>query len=204
MPNPLRDESPVIYCLESVWRHDEDDKDLRSRDSTVEPLLQFLEVNGYWDYRHRDVATRGELKYYLANEWCRCSYGSILYVCTHGSPGSITLSDQQHIDFEELALDLADACEGCHVHLGGCAVLNIEASKLESFKRATGAAVVSGFKKDNIGWTDLKLPGVLAELMLFSALSGVNYSDGRKYGRRLKSIKEKMEERFEDCDFAYI
>jgi len=126
----LKDKSPVIYCLESIWRNDEED--LRSRDYTVEPLLRFLQVNEYWDYRYRDVATRGELRYYLANEWWRCTYGSILYITTHGSPGSISLSDGS-IDFDELALDLANACEGCHVHFGGCAVANIEVIKLESF-----------------------------------------------------------------------
>lgn len=204
MPKAQRDKSPVIYCLESVWRYDEDTTDLRSRDSTVEPLLQFLKVNDYWDYRHRDVATRGEMKYYLANEWWRCDYGSILYFSTHGSPGSITLSDQHHICFEELAVGLADACEQCHVHFGGCAVLDVDKSKLENFKKATGAAVVSGFKSDNIGWTDLQLPGALAELMLFSALSGVKYSDGRSYGKRLRKVKKAMEERFDDCKFDYI
>ena len=204
MPKRLRDKSPVIYCLEGVWRYDDDDEDLRSRDSTVQPLLQFLEANEYWDCRHRDVATRGELIYYLDNEWWRCTDGSILYLCTHGSPGSISLSDLQSIDFEELAVKLAGACGDCHVHFGGCAVLDIDRSELESFKNATGAAVVSGFKKDNIGWTDLKLPGVLAELMLFSALSGVDYGDGRSYGRRLRAIKEKMEERFNDCEFEYV
>jgi len=40
--------------------------------------------------------------------------------------------------------------------------------------------------------------------MLFSALSGVNYSDGRSYGKRLRSIKKRMEERFSDCLFEYI
>ncbi len=204
MPRALRDKSPVVYCLESVWRYDEDETDFRSRDATVQPVLQFLEVNEYWDFRHRDVATREELFYYLDNEWWRCKEGSILYLSTHGSPGSITLSDQHTVYFEELADKLAAACRHCHVHFGGCAVLDIGRSQLEGFKKTTEAAVVSGFKKDNIGWTDLKLPGVLAELMLFSALSGVDYSDGRTYGSRLKMIKEKMEERFNDCEFDYV
>ena len=40
--------------------------------------------------------------------------------------------------------------------------------------------------------------------MLFSALSGVNYSDGESYGRRLRRIKDKMSERFDDCHFEYV
>lgn len=204
MPKPLTDETPVIYCLEGVWRNDEDEQDIRSRDSSVEPLLRFLEVNEYWPFRHRNVATRGELKYYLENEWWRCQYGSILYISTHGSPGSISLSDQHSIDLEELADDLADRCSGCHVHFGGCAVMDVGEGQLENFKSRTGAVVVSGFAQDNIGWTDLKLPGVLAELMLFSALSGVNYSDGRSYGSKLRKIERVMNERFDDCDFHYI
>ena len=74
---------------------------------------------------------------------------------------------------------------------------------VEDFLKNTDAAVVSGFKRDNIGWSDLKMPGVLAEAMLFSALSNVNYHDGRNYGKRLSVIKQYMDERFGDCDFYY-
>ena len=76
------DEKPVIYCLEGIWR--DDSKDGRSCDWSVEPMLRLLEVAEYWDYRHRDVATKAEFDYYLTNEWSRCHTGSILYLATHG------------------------------------------------------------------------------------------------------------------------
>lgn len=199
----LRDKEPVIYCLEGVWRHD-DNQDLRSHDGSVEPMLRFLDVNQYWPYRHRDVATFPELEYYLINEWWRCKYGSVLYIATHGSPSAISLSTGEDVSLDQMAILLEDKCEECHVHFGGCAVVSDEDERVWEFKRKTGAAIVSGFRTDGIGWSDMDLPAALAELMLFSALSGVNFADGRSYKPRLKKIKEAMKERFDDCDFQFV
>ena len=204
----LQDEKPVIYCLEGVWRADE--QDWRSHDWSVEPMLRLLEVNDKWPYRHRDVATKGELKYYLRNEWSRCMYGSILYITTHGSPGTIYLNEEdgKGVSLEILASILEkadDGCEKCHVHFGGCSVVSEDVKdRIREFKARTGAAGVSGFQSDNIGWTDIELPGVLAELMLFSALSDVKISDGRSYPKGIRRIQAAMDERFEDCKLQFV
>lgn len=204
----LRDKRPVIYCLEGVWRADE--QDWRSHDWSVEPMLRLLEVNDQWPYRHRDVATKAELKYYLRNEWSRCTYGSILYITTHGSPGTIYLNeeDENGVSLESLASILVkdgDGCEKCHVHFGGCSIVSEDVGdRIREFKARTGAAGVSGFQSDNIGWTDIELPGVLAELMLFSALSSVKISDGRIYPSRIKRIQVAMDDRFDDCKLQFV
>ena len=204
----LRDEKPVIYCLEGVWRADE--QDWRSHDWSVEPMLRLLEVNDQWPYRHRDVATKAELKYYLHNEWSRCKYGSILYITTHGSPGTIHLNeeDENGVSLSDLASILekaVDGCEKCHVHFGGCSVVSKEVEdRIREFKVRTGAVGVSGFQSNNIGWTGIKLPGMLAELMLFSALSDVKIDDGRSYPKKIKRIQAAMDERFEDCKLQFV
>lgn len=213
----MRDKDPVIYCLQGVWRDDHDPVDKRSRDPSVEPILQYLKQNEYWDFRYRDVATKAELAYYLDKEWSLCTEGSILYLPTHGSPGCISLSTENDVyliedlkpasdpkeDDDLVSLFNSWSQENCHIHFGGCAVMKNADQWVEDFLSSTGAAVVSGFKQDNIGWSDLELPGVLVEAMLFSALSDVNYHDGRSYVKRLQKIKRHMDERFDDCDFYY-
>lgn len=211
----MRDKKPVIYCLEGVFRDDDDPVDLRSSDATVEPILQYLKQNDYWDYRYRDVATTAELAYYLDKEWALCRVGSILYLSTHAGPGCITLSSGNDVyvtaDLKRASRSEEDdltwllsgwSQENCHIHFGGCAVMANADEWVEDFLENTGAAVVSGFKQDNIGWSDLEIPGVLAEAMLFSALSDVNYGDGRNYKKRLLKIKSRMDDRFDDCDFS--
>ncbi|MCY4343699.1 MAG: hypothetical protein OXE83_09035 [Gammaproteobacteria bacterium] len=66
------------------------------------------------------------------------------------------------------------------------------------------SSTVSGFKSNNVGWTGIELPGVLANLMLFSALSGVKIGDGRSHPHGLKRIKAEMGQRFDDCKFQFV
>ena len=216
---PIRDKKEVIYCLEGIWRHDtEDSYDQRSQDSSVRPLLEYLKVNEYWDFRHRNVATLEEVAYYLEYEWSKCTLGSLLWLPMHGSPGCICPSSGTDIYLTEsvkptsvppgtpdLARLLSNQgyCEDCHVHFSGCAIMENYRDWIDDFMWYSGAAVVSGFIKDNIGWSDISLPGVLAEMMLFSALEGVNYSDKRNFGKRMERIQIAMNERFDDCEFFY-
>ena len=214
-----RDKNAVIYCLEGVWRHVNDRTDRRSHDGSVEPLLQYLKQNDYWDFRHRNVATIAELKYFLDNEWVLCSEGSILYFATHGAPGSMTLGTGQDVYMTSSLLPSRDDCSGgsadlvsllssvpqknCHIHFCGCAVLAQSGNWIDEFIKSTKFSVVSGYTAHNLGWTDDALPAVLADVMLFSQLSGVDYSDGRKFEPRLKKTQKSMDCRFKDCGFSY-
>ena len=214
-----RDMNPVIYCLEGVWRDDQSDR--RSKDSSVEPLLQYLKQNGYWDYRHRSVATIAELKYFLDNEWVLCTEGSILYFPTHGSPGCISLGTGQDVYMTKnldrgcdvpkdnstdlVSLLSSGSQEHCHVHFCGCAVLDKSDDWVDEFIKQTNFAVVSGYVSDNLGWTDVELPAILADVMLFSHLSEseINYVDGRNFEPKLKKVQKFMDLRFRDCGFFY-
>ena len=214
-----RDRNAVIYCLEGVWRHVDDQTDRRSHDGSVEPLLQYLKQNDYWDFRHRNVATIAELRYFLDNEWVLCSEGSIPYFATHGAPGSITLGTGQDVYMTSSLYKNRDVCscesadlvsllssvsqEHCHIHFCGCSVLAQSGNWIDEFIKNTKFSVVSGYTADNLGWTDVALPAVLADVMLFSQLSGVNYSDGRSFEPRLKKTQKSMDCRFKDCGFSY-
>ena len=214
-----RDVDPVIYCLEGVWRQIDDQQDQRSRDASVEPLLQYLKSNEYWDFRHRNVATVPELKYFLDNEWSRCTEGSILYLPTHGSPGCISLgtghdvymiarlnisSDQRPDEMPDLISLLSSwDQDNCHLHFCGCAIFEDNEDWIDEFIDKTKFAVVSGYTQKDLGWTDAELPAVLADIMLFSQLSEVDYSDKSKFEPILREIQEVMDCRFKDCGFFY-
>ena len=218
--NPARDKVPVIYCLQGVWRYEDDPDDQRSHDASIKPLLEYLKEAEYWDYRHRDVATIEELQYYLDYEWQLCTENSILYLSTHGSPGSISLSGNNHVYMTSAqastarrrkdlsSLDKVMILENtdfsnCHVHFCGCAVMSNANEWADEFLESTNATVVSGYISKETGWTDLKLPAILADVMLFSALADVNYRDGRSYTTKLRNIQKHMNKRFADCKFYY-
>jgi hypothetical protein len=68
-----------IFCLEGLW-----DNDLK-RKSTVQPILNMLEVNDGVKYIHQDVATIEELEFYL-KQW-KQQDTAIFQYCTGISRG---------------------------------------------------------------------------------------------------------------------
>lgn len=192
-----------IYCIEGVWGYE----------GSVEPMLEMLRKLGQWDYRRRDCATAAELKYYLDNEWephgsrrQRPKY-SVLYLATHGSPGSITLSGDEYFGLDTLGEWLEGRCQNCLVHFGGCEILggkdvNATDQRIKTFLRKTEARGISGYGKP-VGWTDVRGPAAVAlELMLFSTISTeqINLADGRSFRKLTKPVNE-LKKKFEKCEF---
>ena len=138
-----------IFCLEGEWN-----QDLTKRDS-VEPVLELLERLEIAKYIHRDVATRDELDYYLA-EWAgdRRRYRSfrVLYLAFHGEPGMIDLG-RDTIDLDTLAEPLAGRCGGRIIHFSSCLSLAAGDAELKRFAGTTGAIAVTGYEKE-VGWLD--------------------------------------------------
>ena len=155
-----RDDQPVVYCLEGVWRQDDDQ---RTSDSSVKPCLDFLKINELWDVRHRDVATADELKWYIQNEWAHCRPDSILYLATHGWDEGISLSEGNDIfllpsgqsDSNKSLVSMLESIAtdnvARHIHFGGCAVMADHTNWTDTFHKRTGMTVISGFKADNVG-----------------------------------------------------
>lgn len=200
-----------IYCIEGHWGSDK-----REVEPSVEPMLQLLHGLGQWEYARRDCATVEELVYFLDAEWCRCQYGSILYVATHGAPGEIHLSTKHAVTLEQLAVHLSDFCGDCLVHFGGCEVLNVPNSCLKDFMEETGAMGVSGYTVeagwtsvvDSSGGTRVPVPGAPAlalELLFFSTLATekVDLTKGKLF-RRLRRVADDLIERFPDCGFRML
>ena len=190
-----------IYCIEGVW-----DYGAREVEPSVEPLLEMLRRQDQWNYLRRDCATTGELKHYLYHEWVRCTPGSVLYIATHGGHGSISLSDDEYLGLDTLGELLAQQCEDCLVHFGGCEVLGggerAAQQRVRTFLDATGAMGVSGYGAET-GWTDvLWAPAAALELLLFSSIRAreIDLADGKHF-KRLSKIVNKLQNQFADCEF---
>ena len=190
-----------IYCLEGVW-----DYGGREVEPSVEPLLEMLRRQGQWDYIRRDCATTAELKHYLNHEWARCKRESVLYIATHGSHGSIWLSNNECLGLDTLGELLAGQCEDRLVHFGGCEVLGGDEHathrRIKTFLEATGAMGLSGYATTT-GWTDvLWAPAAALELMLFSSIwsQDIDLAAGRHF-KRLSKIVTELQGKFIDCEF---
>jgi hypothetical protein len=118
---------PGIFCLEGEW-----DPDLRVRDS-VQPLLDLLERLSIARTIHRDVATREELRYYLA-KWKQKRYRNypVLYLTSHGESGCLKLG-KETIDLTELGAMLKGAAKGRVIYFGSCMTLNESDVPLKDF-----------------------------------------------------------------------
>lgn len=187
-----------IYCIEGHW-----DYGKREVEPSVEPILQALQRLGLWDYSRRDCATASELKYWLDNEWDRCEAGSILYLATHGSAGTISLSDhpEGEVSMEQIEAWGVDV-GNCLVHFGGCHGLNLDEDRIRRFLETTEASAVSGYLVEG-GWTD-SAPTLALELMYFASIAErkIELRDGRSAKPGLKRLAEDLRKRFCDCEFV--
>ncbi len=191
-----------IYCIEGVW-----DYGGREVEPSVEPMLEMLRRQGQWAaYARRDCATTEEFKHYINHEWChRCKTGSVLYIASHGSEGGIRLSDDHPLGLDTLGELLAESCEHCLVHFGGCEVLGGDEDtvrrRVKTFLEKTWAMGVSGYSVET-GWTGTWAPALGLELMLFSSIKeeGIQLEDGRHFPA-LRRVVKGLRERFDDCGF---
>lgn len=176
-----------IYCIEGQWNWGKQEVE-----PSVEPILQMLQKMGQWNYARRDCATLEELRFWLQHEWnTRCREGSILYIASHGSNGSIWLTSQEgyknkEIRIDKLSEETALDCTNCLVHFSGCSVVAGKEGRerVRKFIRDTNAACVTAYSK-SVAWADvISAPAVALELMLFSSIrqKGVTFSDGRSVG----------------------
>ena len=135
-----------IYCLEvGEWFGS------LKKKTSVEPLLQLLEESPLRvPYIHRDIATYGELVFYL-NKWTQAKHNDypILYLAFHGEPGEIALAKQNgrttYLSTEDLFSDLKGRCHKRIIHFGACSVLNIHGHTVNRYLRESCALAISGY-----------------------------------------------------------
>ena len=193
-----------IYCIEGIHEWG-----ARYIEPTIEPMLKMLSDGvGLWKFVRRDCATESELKWYLEHEWYyRCSEGSVLYFCSHGSPAVVDLSDGDGFDLGQLALQLEpDGCQGCYVHFGGCNTFE-NPEKVEEFVDRTGAWAASGYENES-GWIGIESNGVALEYGLLSSIaanSAVSIEIGNhRHKQRLRNVEESLKTAFPDLRFQIL
>ena len=171
-----------IFCLETIWFDERSNPSARS-------LLELLERLQRVPFVHRDVSTKEEMDFCLGR-WVGRSTNKkdyqlgdlgILYLGFHGSPGQISLrEDQSHwhdedeVDLEEIGKSLAHEdnkydCSGSVIHFASCSVLRAPA-RAEELRKQVGAACVSGYTKSvesTTSWAfELMYLALLSELLM--------------------------------------
>lgn len=200
-------EAKRIYCIEGVhnWDKAHEEPSANSMIAQVKNL-----GSEYWKYHTlRSCATLQELEYRLKYEWPKsCSKGSVLYFNTHGSPGLITLAEEDGYR-QVIGLDTLKHwvdCTGCHVHFGGCAIFGCDPKILYSFLEQTNASSISGYAADDINWLDPEKPGLVCESILFDLLGRVSFENKREKlaDDMYYDIQQKLNGRFADCEFLML
>lgn len=151
---------PGVFALEGDWADD-----LRHGGS-MRPVFDLLASQRLLQLVHRDVGTTAELEYY-AQKLMHGRYKRfrILHLAFHGNPGKLWVGDD-HVDLEQLADLLGEACSDRLVHFGSCSTMRVSPERLAAFKEQTGAVAVSGYLK-NVGWIE----SCAFEMILFDTLT---------------------------------
>ena len=180
-----------IFCIEGLW-----DPDLRVS-SSVQPLLDLLNLNALISYIHMDAATHEEFEFYV-KKWLQKRYNQypILYIASHGSENGIKVGKNPY-SIEALADLLAAKCANRIIMFSSCSTLRIGKRVLRDFLKRTEALAVCGYRVD-VDW----LRSTAFELLLFSQMQKNEFS-----GRGADAIERAATEiarSFKDLDFDIV
>ena len=186
-----RGQTKGIFCIEGIW-----DPDLRTP-SSVEPLLELLNLNALIDYIHVDCATVEEFEFYIG-KWMQKRYDRypILYVATHGSASELQIGRNSY-SIEALGTLMEGKCANRFIMFSSCSTLRIAKRELRSFLERTGALAVCGYRVD-VNW----LRSTAFELLLLSQIQKNEFS-----GRGAEAIDNaatKIARSFRDLDFGIV
>jgi hypothetical protein len=186
-----RGQSKGIFCIEGLW-----DPDLRVS-SSVEPLLDLLNLNAWLDYIHVDAATPTEFEFYVS-KWTQKRYDRfpILYIASHGSKSEIRLGREIY-SIDALADLLEGKCANRFIMFSSCSTLRIDKRVLKRFLKKTGALAVCGYSVD-VNW----LRSTAFELLLLSEIQDNEFS-----GRGAEAIVREATElarSFRDLKFVIV
>lgn len=153
-----------VYSLEGDWSGDP------KRRLSIEPMLAIIDQHFTDTPAHRhihyDVATPGELEFYL-KQWTRPRFQShpILYIAFHGQVGELRLNANDSVSLDRLEELLAGHCHRRIIHFAACNMLGVHGNRLNRFLANTGALAVSGYECE-IDW----ILSAAFELVLLSKL----------------------------------
>ena len=136
-----------IFSIENVWFEEKDDGSIEPDVTSFEPILNALRRCYGMPFVSRDVATTGELQFFI-KRWCRypMSY-PILHIGIHGTPGEVHLGDGS-VSLPEIARWIRDevSCKNCIVHFSSCSALR--GTDMAPFLDGEGGfSAVSGYGK---------------------------------------------------------
>lgn len=153
-----------IFCVESLWS-----SDTGSQRTSVAPFLEY--IGRSYGVRHTifDCGTVEELSLRLGKSHKK-GYG-ILYFAGHGRKGKFLLDGGVEVTLEQLAGMMNGHFNGWYIHFASCSVLNVNLKDAKKFKRDTGAARISGYRKD----VDWKESGALDLIWLSHLVSGERF-----------------------------
>ncbi len=134
-----------VFCLETEWTQTV--HDLKKK-STVLSLLEFM--NGALDvpYVFRQVAALEDFDYYICHLQ-NPSYDAydVIYLCFHGSEGSIHFADKSDYTLKDFAIEHKGIFKGRTVIFDSCSTLKLDEEDLSKVKRLTGARMIVGYTK---------------------------------------------------------
>ncbi len=186
-----RGQTKGIFCIEGLW-----DPDLRVS-SSVEPLLDLLNLNALISYIHMDAATHEEFEFYV-KKWMQKRYDGypILYIASHGSESGIKVGKDAY-SVGALADLLAGKCANRIIVFSSCSTLRIAKRELRRFLEKTEALAVCGYRVD-VDW----LRSTAFELLLFAQIQKNEFS-----GRGAEAIDRAATEiarSFKDLNFSIV
>lgn len=168
-----------IYCLEGMWN----DYNLKDQ-SSVTPLLEFLQKSNNCNYIHHDCATKDELQFFL-KKWTQKSISKkfpILYLACHGDQEKIFLNRKDYMTLDEIAEILKDQCYGKVFYFGSCSTLKADKRRIQNFLTKTNALAAIGYRVD-VDW----MKSSACDLLVFEALQ-----DDMLDSRGIEKIKDKI------------
>ena len=169
-----------IFCLETEWTQSVHDM---KKVSPVQSLLEFVSNTLDVQYVFRQVAVLQDFDYYIRHLEA-ATYGAydIVYLCFHGSKGSIQFADKFDYSLLKLADDYNGLFTGRTIIFDSCCTLKLNEDDMRRVKTQTGARIIIGYTKS----VDL-VSSFVFELWLLSALIRRPY-----YGsKRLLALAEK-------------
>jgi uncharacterized protein DUF6642 len=135
-----------IACLESLWNNDLDQV------LNVAPILELVAKLYNVKTSRLTCNTVPELSFNLNMLRQNRAY-RILYLAFHGSPGAISLANEESVSLEQLAEMMDTGFSGWIVHFCTCQTIHVNEQRLESFMRATDTGIIAGYTT-NAAWIE--------------------------------------------------
>ncbi|MFP4162496.1 MAG: DUF6642 family protein [Chitinispirillaceae bacterium] len=180
-----------IFCLEGLWN------DNLKQKSSVQPILNLLEINGGIPFIFHDVATVEELEFYVS-KWRQARYKGypILYFAFHGENESLLIANHKY-HLGQLATVLKGACTNSIFLFASCKTLRDGHGTIAEFMETTEALAIFGYR-NRVSW----MYSAALELLILTELQNVDFST-----RGMNSFEKKINSfaaAFQKIDYTLV